>query len=128
MNTPTLLSIHVGKPANHGLAGSDDPTQHPWFSGIFKQHVSGPVRLGKINLEGDGQADLKNHGGPFRAVLGYSAEHYPIWRQELNMPDLPYGAFGENFTISGLNEETVFLGDIYGIGDIRLQVAQPRQP
>lgn len=128
MNPHTLLSIHVGKPVDHGVAGSDDPMQHPWFSGIFKQPVSGPVRLNALNLEGDGQADLKNHGGPFRAVLAYSAEHYPVWREELNMPDLPYGAFGENFTISGLNEENVFLGDIFAIGDIRLQVAQPRMP
>jgi MOSC domain-containing protein YiiM len=124
----TLLSIHVGKPARRGVVGSDDPMQHPWHSGIFKNPVSGSVQLNALNLEGDGQADLKNHGGPFRAVLAYSAEHYPIWRAELNMPDLPYGAFGENFTISGLDENTVSIGDIFAIGDIQLQVTQPRQP
>jgi MOSC domain-containing protein YiiM len=128
MNTPILLSIQVGKPARRGGVGSDDPMQRPWLSGIFKEPVSGAVRLNSLNLEGDGQADLKNHGGLFRAVLGYSADHYPIWREELNKPDLPYGAFGENFTISGLDENKVSIGDIFAIGDIRLQVTQPRQP
>src|SRR5258707_6235383 len=117
MPSRTLLSIHVGKPARRGIVGSDDPMQHPWRSGIFKQPISGSVQLNALNLEGDGQADLKNHGGPFRAVLAYSAEHYPVWRTELNMPDLPYGAFGENFTISGLDENTVSIGDIFAISD-----------
>jgi MOSC domain-containing protein YiiM len=128
MNAPTLLSIQVGKPARRGVVGSDDPMQHPWLSGIFKQPVSGSVRLSALNLEGDGQADLENHGGPFRAVLAYSAEHYPVWREELAMPDLPYGAFGENFTIAGLNENMVSIGDIFAIGETKLQVSQPRLP
>ena len=127
MDTPRLLSIQVGKPKRHGTVGSQD--DKPWQSGIFKAAVEGRVRLGSLNLEGDGQADLKNHGGPFRAVLGYSADHYPIWREELNFPDIPYGAFGENFTISGLDEETVCIGDIYSIGDeVQVQVSQPRMP
>lgn len=128
MDTPALLSIQVGLPKRRGTVGSDQPMEHPWQSGIFKEPVSGPVRLNKLNLAGDGQADLKNHGGPFRAVLGYSADHYPVWRDELQMPDLPYGAFGENFTISNLDEETVSIGDIFAIGDIQLQITQPRQP
>ena len=78
---------------------------------------------------GDGQADRKNHGGPYRAVLGYSADHYPVWREDLDMPDLPYGAFGENFTIAGLDEESVALGDVFRVGDqVVLQVSQPRAP
>ncbi len=84
--------------------------------------------LGALNLDGDGQADLDNHGGPFRAALGYGGDHYPIWREELARPDLPFGAFGENFTFSELTEETVCLGDVYVIGEARLQVTQPRQP
>lgn len=122
---PKLLSIQVGKPKDHG---ADSISKKGWTSGIFKEQVTGSVRLNPLNLEGDGQADLQAHGGPFRAVLGYSAEHYPVWREELNMPDLPYGAFGENFTISGLDDETVCLGDVYALGDVRLQVAQPRRP
>lgn len=100
----------------------------PWTTGFFKEPVEGPVWLGRTNLAGDGQADRENHGGPDKAVLAYSADHYPLWRAELNRPDLPYGAFGENFTIAGLSEETVCIGDVYAIGEVRVQVSQPRQP
>ncbi len=125
MPTPQLLSIQVGAPATRG---EDAISDKDWTSGIFKTPVGGRVWLGKTNLAGDGQADLKNHGGSDRAVLAYSASHYPLWRAELALPDLPYGAFGENFTISELTEETVCLGDIYAIGDVQLQVSQPRYP
>jgi MOSC domain-containing protein YiiM len=128
MSSPQLISIQVGSPKRHGVVGSKKPMEKPFQSGIFKEKVSGPVWLGSINLDGDGQADLENHGGLFRAVLGYSAEHYPIWREELAMPDLPYGAFGENFTITDLDEKTVYLGDVYQIGDVQIQVTQPRLP
>jgi MOSC domain-containing protein YiiM len=126
---PTLVSIQVGLPKKQGVVGSDAVMERPFRSGIFKAAVQGAVWLGKLNLAGDGQADLKNHGGPERAALGYSAEHYPTWRAELGMSDLPYGGFGENLTISGLDEETVCIGDIYQIGgEAQVQVTQPRQP
>lgn len=128
MATPLLLSIQVGLPKRRGIVGSMNPLDRPFQSGIFKDIVEGRVWLGEENLAGDGQADLENHGGPYRAVLGYSAEHYAVWRAELAMPDLPYGAFGENFTISGLDEETVCIGDIFSIGEVKVQVSQPRQP
>jgi MOSC domain-containing protein YiiM len=128
MDAPLLLSIQVGMPKRRGVVGSDDPMQHPWRSGIFKAPVEGRIWLDTLNLNGDGQADLQNHGGPFRSVLGYSADHYPIWRAELQMPDLPYGAFGENFTIAGLDENAVCIGDVYSIGEVQLEVAQPRRP
>lgn len=120
-----LVSIQVGKPAEHG---ADEISDKSWQSGIFKAPVSGRVRLNKHNLSGDGQADLVNHGGPYRAVLAYSTEHYPAWRAELQKPDLPFGAFGENFTVSGLDEEHVCIGDVYAVGEARIQVSQPRQP
>lgn len=125
MNEARLLSIQVGKPADHG---ADAISEKPWRSGVFKSPVQGQVWLGALNLDGDGQADLKNHGGVDRAALAYSADHYLQWRAELNRPDLPYGAFGENFTIAGLNEETVCIGDVYRIGDTQVQVSQPRMP
>jgi MOSC domain-containing protein YiiM len=125
MPTPTLLSIQVGLPAEHG---ADHISKQSWESGIFKYPVEGRVWLDSINLKGDGQRDLENHGGPFRAVLSYSADLYPEWREELGRPDLPYGSFGENFTISGLDETTVCLGDVYAIGQARLRVSQPRFP
>jgi MOSC domain-containing protein YiiM len=122
---PTILSIQVGLPAEHG---ADNISKRSWQSGIFKFPVMDKVWLDTFNLAGDGQDDLDNHGGLFRAVLGYSAEHYPTWQEELQRPDFRYGAFGENFTISGLDENSVFLGDIYTVGDARIQVTQPRLP
>ena len=126
MTTPTIVSIQVGLPAEHG---ADSIADKAWQSGIFKSPISGRLWLDRLNLEGDQQHDLHNHGGEYRAVLAYSAEHYPIWRAELFKRDLPYGAFGENFTLAGLTEETVCLGDTYAVGDqIVLQVSQLRLP
>jgi MOSC domain-containing protein YiiM len=118
-----VISVHVGMPRR--LDDSD-----PWFTGIFKSPVTGPVTLNKRNLEGDAQADLRVHGGPNKAVMAYSAENYPIWRSELGLSEeqFPFSAFGENLTVSGLNEETVCIGDVHQIGTARLQVSQPRSP
>lgn len=101
----------------------------PWTTGFFKEPVHGPLLLGMKNLEGDGQADLVHHGGPDKAVLAYSAEHYPDWRQSMNNPSLPFGAFGENFTVAGLTEADVCIGDTWQVGgEAVVQVSQPRQP
>jgi MOSC domain-containing protein YiiM len=125
MDTATVLSIQVGLPSLHG---ADHISQKPWQSGIFKMPVQGRVWLDTLNLAGDGQDDLHNHGGPFRAVLAYAAAHYPVWRDE--QPEYPfeYGSFGENFTVSECDEQTVCLGDIFVVGEARLQVTQPRMP
>ncbi len=129
MNSPRLVSIQVGLPREYGEEGAADPMARLWATGFFKEPVSGPVRLGVVNLEGDGQADLKHHGGPDKAVLAYAAAHYEAWRSELNRPDLPHGAFGENFTIAGLSEADVCIGDVWTIGgEVVVQVSQPRQP
>ncbi|WP_027417380.1 MOSC domain-containing protein [Aneurinibacillus terranovensis] len=114
-------TISVGKPA-----------VVPWdknkvVTAIFKQPVSGKVALDRMNLVGDAQGDLKNHGGPDKAVCIYAASHYPYWEKVLNRP-LSYGSFGENLTVSGLTEEDVFIGDIWRIGSATVQVSQPRQP
>jgi MOSC domain-containing protein YiiM len=122
MTTARLLSIQVGLPA------SRDAGDKNWTSGIFKFPVQGRIWLGALNLAGDGQADLQNHGGEYRAVLAYSADRYPAWREELAWPDMPYGAFGENFTVTEFNEETVAIGDIFTVGEAMLQVTQPRLP
>jgi MOSC domain-containing protein YiiM len=126
---PVVLSIQVGLPRQLGTDGAEDPMDRPWTSGFDKRPVSGPVRLGLTHLEGDGQADLVHHGGPDKAVLAYSANHYDAWRQELGIPGLPLGAFAENFTIHGLTETDVCVGDIWQVGDeATLQVSQPRLP
>jgi len=123
-----LLSIQVGLPRDHGVEGAEEPMDRLWTSGFFKEPVSGAIRVGRTNLEGDGQADLVNHGGWDKAVLAYSADHYPGWRAELERHDLPFGAFGENLTVSGQSEADVCIGDTFAIGQARLQVTQPRQP
>ena len=128
MNAPLLVSIQVGLPRVYGRPGADDWMDQPWQTGFFKEPADGPRWLGQTNLADDGQADRVNHGGPDKAVLSYAAAHYPGWRQELARPDLPHGAFGENFTIDGLNEDAVSIGDIFCLGDALVQVSQPRQP
>jgi MOSC domain-containing protein YiiM len=116
---PVLMSIQVGLPRTHADG---------WRTAFFKDVVAGGVWLGPTNLAGDGQGNRKVHGGRDKAVLAYAAAHYPLWRAELERPDLPFGAFAENFTISGLDEGNVCIGDVYAIGEARLQVSQPRQP
>ncbi len=124
-----LVSIQVGLPQTLGDANAADPLDRRWTTGFIKQSVSGPVRLGRTNLEGDGQADLVHHGGPEKAVLAYSADHYVRWREVLDRPDLVYGSFGENFTIERLTEADVCIGDTWLVGpEVVVQVSQPRQP
>lgn len=125
---PILVSIQVGMPKTIGVPGSSDPKQRLWSTGFFKEPVLGPVFLGTTNLEGDGQADRSVHGGPEKAVLAYSADHYPAWRQELGIADLPHGAFGENLTIEGLDERSVGAGKRFRIGESIVEFSQFRQP
>ena len=124
----TLLSVQVGMPTDHGTEGAENPLERPWRSSIFKYPVEGTVHVGKLNIEGDAQTDLVNHGGADKAVMVYDAAHYEYWREDL--PDIAwtYGGFGENLTIDGLSEDTVCIGDIYRIGDVRFEVSQPRSP
>lgn len=123
-----LESVQTGAIQSLGREGATDAHDMPWTTGFFKAPVSGPVYVSMTNLDGDAQADLINHGGVDKAVLAYSADHYPEWRKELLLPEMPFGAFGENLTISGLTEELVCIGDVFRIGPVKLQVSQPRQP
>lgn len=120
----TILSIQVGKPKVASAGQSNDKT---WTTGFQKRPVAGPIRLGHLNLDGDGQADWKHHGGPDKAVCVYPASHYLHWQDELGI-ELTAGAFGENATVSELTESSVYIGDVWQIGDARVQVSQPRQP
>jgi MOSC domain-containing protein YiiM len=97
-------------------------------TGIFKKPVSGPMQLRTLNLDGDRQADLSVHGGPYKAVYAYPSEHYPNWRQELPGTQLPWGMFGENFTTAGLAEDDLHVGDRFQIGSAIVMVRQPRTP
>lgn len=118
-----VVSIQVGMPQRHEVPGK--PAME---TAIFKTTVPGPVRILAEHLEGDMQANLKAHGGPERAVLAYAAGHYPHWRTEYAGQAFPYGSFGENLTVEGLNEEAVCIGDVYRIGGATLQVTIPRTP
>ena len=118
-----LLSINVSKPKPIQYGGK---TVH---TGIFKEPMSGTVMLREKNIEGDGQGDLRVHGGTYKAIYGYPFEHYAYWQQELRRNDLTYGQFGENLTVEGLLEDAVYIGDVFQIGEtVRLQITQPRVP
>lgn len=117
-----LISLNVGRPRLAVYKGVTINT------GIFKKPVSGRVVLRTLNLEGDQQADLSVHGGPYKAVYAYPSEHYEYWRQELPNMDLPWGMFSENFTTEGLMEDELHVGDRYLIGSSTVMVRQPRMP
>ncbi|MGQ0792510.1 MAG: MOSC domain-containing protein [Deltaproteobacteria bacterium] len=126
-DTPHLASIQVGIPRRMGGGKSANLLDTPWYSAIFKDPVEGKIRLGKTNLAGDRQADLRVHGGADKAVCAYPARHYPFWREALGA-EILFGAFGENFTVAGLDEREACIGDIFAAGEATLQITQPRQP
>ncbi len=102
---------------------------HRWIStGIYKTPVEGPVKATLLGLEGDVQVDRENHGGPDKAIYVYTLENYLFWQRELQEKAFPYGQFGENFTVTGMPDEDVHIGDLFRIGSILAQVTQPRVP
>jgi len=117
-----LISVNVGLPREVDWHGNTVST------GIFKQPVPGRVGLRKLNLDGDRQADLSVHGGEFKAVYCYPISHYEYWRKELPGRELPLAIFGENFTVDGLLENAVHIGDQFSIGSAEVTVTQPRMP
>ena len=123
---PRVLEVRVGTPRE--LAAAGEPGARPWTTGAFKEPVDEPVWLSRTQLEGDGQADARHHGGPDKAVCVYPAAHYPAWRAELWLPEMEYGAFGENFTVANLVEDEVCIGDVFMVGEALVQVTQPRKP
>lgn len=119
---PHLLSVNVARPGTVWYRGREFPT------GIFKEPVSGRVRVGRLSVKGDVQADLTVHGGRDKAVYLYPAEHYDYWRTALGRGDLSPGFFGENFTAEGLVEDRVRIGDVLRAGTAVLQITKPRSP
>ncbi len=119
----SLISLNVGQPRPLAYRGKHVP------SSFRKAPVQAAeaLWLGETGLEGDAQADLKNHGGPDKAVCVYPLEHYPYWSARLGR-SLELGAFGENFSTERLLEREVYVGDVYRVGDAVVQVSQPRQP
>jgi MOSC domain-containing protein YiiM len=117
-----LVSVNRGLPKEVIWHGTNVTTS------IFKEPVKGRVALRNLNLDGDKQSDLSVHGGEHKAVYCYPVEHFEYWRAELPGRSLPLGIFGENFTIEGLNEDTVHIGDQFAIGSAEVVVSQPRLP
>src|SRR5689334_22916200 len=117
-----IISLNVGLPRLVLRNGE------PVSTGIFKEPVSGRVMLRTLNLDGDRQADLSVHGGPYKAVYVYPSEHYSFWEEELDSPNLPRGMFGENFTTMGLFETEISIGDKFQVGSAEVMVTQPRMP
>jgi MOSC domain-containing protein YiiM len=117
-----MVSLNVGLPREVTWHGRSVKT------GIFKEAVAGRVPLRRLNLDGDGQADLTVHGGEYKAVYCYPVEHYEYWKKELPGRELPMGMFGENFTTEGLLEQDVHLGDRFRVGSAEVVVTQPRLP
>ncbi len=117
-----IISLNVGLPRQVTFQGQLVTT------GIFKEPVQGRVRLRRLNLDGDRQADLTVHGGVDKAVYAYPEEHYDFWRKELQGMPLPWGMFGENFTTQGMFEDLVNIGDQFQVGSTRLVATQPRMP
>jgi len=115
-----LLSVNVGLPRDIAWKGR---TVH---TGVWKNPVPGRCRAGHLNLQGDGQGDLAGHGGEHRAVFVYQMESYRYWEKQLQRSDFVYGQFGENFTIEGLADDAVCIGDRFQIGTALFEVTQPR--
>jgi ferredoxin-NADP reductase/MOSC domain-containing protein YiiM/ferredoxin len=118
--TGRLLSLNVGGPREVAWEGKTVRTA------IWKEPVDGPRMVRRINIDGDDQADRLAHGGEHRAVFVYQIESYRYWERELGRDDFTYGQFGENFTVEGLADDAVCVGDRYRIGDAVFEVTQPR--
>lgn len=117
----SIATIAVGEPRTVSWNGEEVVTS------IFKKPVPGPVLARRHNLEGDRQSDLQVHGGEFKAVYAYAAEHYDWWRARLGR-ELEPASFGENLTIRGLDEPALNIGDVLRIGDAELEATEPRIP
>ena len=116
----SLLSVNVGLPQDVAWQGR---TVH---TGVWKRPVPGPRQVRRLNIDGDGQGDLAGHGGEHRAVFVYQIESYQYWQKQLGRDDFEYGQFGENFTVAGLADDRVCIGDQYRIGQALFEVTQPR--
>jgi MOSC domain-containing protein YiiM len=118
---PRIVAIFVAQPKALPDEGNEVR------SAIYKEPVTGPVMVRRLNIDGDAQGDLTVHGGVDKAVYCYPSEHYPLWSDELRR-ELPYGTFGENLTVAGFSEDSLHLDDVLQVGGVILQVSQPRFP
>ena len=123
-----LQSVQVGTPHKYGTVGATGAMHQSYETSFVRVPNTQPRWLYTTHLDGNAQADTKNHGTLTQAVLLYAAAHYPVWQKELGEQAMGAGGFGENFTVTGLTEATACIGDIYALGDARIQVTGPRYP
>lgn len=124
----TVVSVRVGSIRTHARPAWDEVRSRPWSTAFWKDEVAGPVRVGTLGLAGDQQADTANHGGPEMALLMYADSHYPSWRALAGLEAMGPGGFGENLTVSDVDETRLCVGDVLEVGGARLQIASPRGP
>jgi MOSC domain-containing protein YiiM len=117
-----LISLNIALPKTVII------NDRPVLTGIYKQPVQDAVWLNKLGFNGDDQADKTVHGGEHQAIYSYPLEHYDYWKAAQQLSNLPHGTFGENLTTTGLQEDTVHIGDILKIGEATVQVTMPRIP
>jgi MOSC domain-containing protein YiiM len=115
-----LLSVNVGRPREISWRGQTV------YTSVWKEPVQGRRLVRRLNIDGDAQGDLAGHGGEQRAVFVYQMDSYRYWERELKRRDFTFGQFGENFTVEGMADSEVRVGDRYRIGGALFEVTQPR--
>jgi MOSC domain-containing protein YiiM len=123
-----LVSIQRGTPRTVGAETATGPMERRFTSAIWKEPIAGLVLVTPEGLDGDRVANRRHHGGADQALLAYAADHYPRWRAEWGTDNLAPGAFGENLTVEGVDEDSVCLGDRWAIGEVELEVTAAREP
>ncbi|HLQ96041.1 MAG TPA: MOSC domain-containing protein [Pseudogracilibacillus sp.] len=127
MSEPIVVQIRTGKAKEMGEEGAKHPMDRPWKSAIYKQPITGERLLTELGLKQDEVGDPVAHGGAEKALFAYPSIHFPKWRQELDIA-ISEGGFGENLVVEKMDETSVCLGDVYQLGDAKIEVSQPRRP
>lgn len=123
-----IYTLYTGKVKTAGNPEAKNKMDQQWETGAFKNETEHPVFLSEEGLKGDECADKKNHGGAEKALFAYSLAHYDKWQRELGNPGIKAGGNGENIAVMHMDETTVYIGDIYELGEAVIQVSQPRRP
>ncbi|BCX79525.1 MOSC domain-containing protein [Campylobacter sp. 19-13652] len=123
-----LMSLNIGKILELGDKNSTDPLKKAYKSAIIKNSIKGALRCESEGFVGDFVADTKHHGGRDKAVFANACSNYAFWEEFLGLKNMPLGGMGENLSIKGLDETSVYVGDWHQIGSIVLEVSQPRKP
>ncbi len=127
MEVGKVEHLFIGRAKTYGDDNAEQKMDKEWTTAIYRRETDEAVHLTETGFQNDEVGDKKNHGGPEKAVFCYTAGHYDEWTDEFGIEMGP-GAFGENLAVTGLDEKNVCIGDIYGLGDVQIEVSQPRRP